>query len=212
MNHLALLLLLFHSPNISQPLSCSQRPGGHGNNPAWWRASRGHPESPQRQAHLHVVGRPHLAHSVRRAKARHPSGGHAARSERRVRGRRRRPPRRHRRRGRRHRRARTHQHHHGRQERPDGRVAPSADRRRGRQPAQGTRRPPGHRSDGPLQIPVQVHGEHSLCPRYSGGLLIYISIDIQLTNPNSLNTQSTPIFSIPNDNNILLPFADVTNH
>jgi hypothetical protein len=44
------------------------------------------------------------------------------------------------------------------------------------------------------------------------GMLIYISINIQLTNPNSLNTQSTPIISIPNDNNILLPFNDVTNH
>ena len=30
-------------------------------------------------------------------------------------------------------------------------------------------------------------------------LLIYISINIQLTNPNSLNTQSTSIVSIPND-------------
>jgi hypothetical protein len=38
-------------------------------------------------------------------------------------------------------------------------------------------------------------------------LLIYISIDIQLTNPNSLNTQSTPITSIPNDNNILSPLT-----
>jgi len=36
-----------------------------------------------------------------------------------------------------------------------------------------------------------------------GGVLIYISINIQLTNPNSLNTQSTSIISIPNDNNIL---------
>jgi hypothetical protein len=44
------------------------------------------------------------------------------------------------------------------------------------------------------------------------GLLIYISINIQPTNPNSLNTQSTPIFSIPNDNNILSPFNDVTSN
>ena len=41
----------------------------------------------------------------------------------------------------------------------------------------------------------------------TSGLLIYISINIQLTNPNSLNTQSTPIISIPNDNNILSPLT-----
>jgi FKBP12-rapamycin complex-associated protein len=39
------------------------------------------------------------------------------------------------------------------------------------------------------------------------GLLIYISIYIQLTYPNSLNTQPTPIISIPNDNNILSPLT-----
>jgi len=39
------------------------------------------------------------------------------------------------------------------------------------------------------------------------GMLIYISINIQLTDPNSLNTQSTPIISIPNDNNILSPLT-----
>jgi len=39
------------------------------------------------------------------------------------------------------------------------------------------------------------------------GLSIYISINIQLTNPNSLNTQSTPTISIPNDNNILSPLT-----
>ena len=39
------------------------------------------------------------------------------------------------------------------------------------------------------------------------GLLIFISINIQLTNPNSLNTQSTPMISIPNDNNILSPLT-----
>ena len=44
------------------------------------------------------------------------------------------------------------------------------------------------------------------------GLLIYISIHFQLTNPNSLNTQSVPIFSITNDNNILSPFNDVTSN
>jgi len=45
-------------------------------------------------------------------------------------------------------------------------------------------------------------------PVISGlGLLIHISINIQLTNPNSLNTQSTPIISIPNDNNILSPLT-----
>ncbi len=38
-------------------------------------------------------------------------------------------------------------------------------------------------------------------------LLRYISISIQLTSPNSLNTQSTPIISIPNDNNILSPLT-----
>ena len=39
------------------------------------------------------------------------------------------------------------------------------------------------------------------------GLLIFISINIQLTDPNSLNTQSTPMISIPNDNNILSPLT-----
>ena len=38
-------------------------------------------------------------------------------------------------------------------------------------------------------------------------VLIYISINIQLTNPNSLNTQSTPMISIPNNNNILSPIT-----
>ena len=43
-------------------------------------------------------------------------------------------------------------------------------------------------------------------------LLIYISVNIQLTNPSSLNTQSTPVISIPNDNNIFSPFNDATSN
>ena len=38
-------------------------------------------------------------------------------------------------------------------------------------------------------------------------VLIYISINIQLTNPNSLNAQSTPIIYILNDINILSPLT-----
>jgi hypothetical protein len=48
--------------------------------------------------------------------------------------------------------------------------------------------------------------EFELGLKKHNGLFIYISINIQLTNPNSLNTQYTPIISIPNDNNILSPF------
>ncbi len=59
---------------------------------------------------------------------------------------------------------------------------------------------------GPLKFsleghPFAIYGMHLM----AGGMLIYMSINIQLTNPNSLNTQSTPIIYIPNDNNILSP-------
>ena len=70
--------------------------------------------------------------------------------------------------------------------------------------------------DQPAEEPQELRPPHPPGDRAENvrhrGLLIYISINIQLTNPNSLNTQSTPIFSIPNDNNILSPFNDVTSN
>jgi hypothetical protein len=68
-----------------------------------------------------------------------------------------------------------------------------------------------------VTCPADCTNELPGCDRFNmdscaGGMLISISINIQLTNPNSLNTQSSPIFSIPNDNNILAPFNDVTSN
>ncbi len=69
--------------------------------------------------------------------------------------------------------------------------------------------------DNRLRIAVNIAHEHRVVAelvRTFVHLLKYICINIQLTNPNSPNTQSTPTISIPVDNTILSQLYDVTSN
>ena len=69
--------------------------------------------------------------------------------------------------------------------------------------------------DNRLRIAVNIAHEHRVVAelvRTFVHLLKHICINIQLTSPNSPNTQSTPTISIPDDNTILSQFNDVTSN